>query len=131
MHDPDGRTVAVFSPAWGTERYSYDAAGELLEKDEPTGGALANPGITQYAYEPDGARAALSLQIPSAGINLPNVFQYSYRTDGLLQTQRVNAGAGGSYAWTYTSGGPDFLERTPFFLSGSLRVMQPEAQAVG
>ena len=51
------------------------------------------------------ARAALSLQIPTAGINLPNAFQYSYRIDGLLQSQRVNAGTGGTYSWTYSAAG--------------------------
>ena len=112
-YDPDGRSVAVSSPAWGTESSTYDAAGELTQKAEPSGGALADPGITQYAYYPDGARAALSLQIPAAGINLPNAFQYSYRTDGLLQTQRVNAGAGGAYAWTYTTAGRELTQSDP------------------
>ena len=86
-YDPDGRTVAVSSPAWGTESYTYDGAGELTQKAEPSGGALLDPGTVQYAYYPDGARAALSLQIPAVGINLPNAFQYSYRVDGLLQTR--------------------------------------------
>uniref|UniRef100_E6PE12 DUF6531 domain-containing protein n=1 Tax=mine drainage metagenome TaxID=410659 RepID=E6PE12_9ZZZZ len=112
-YDPDGRTVAVSSPAWGSESYSYDAAGELLEKAEPTGGALVDPGIVQYAYYPDGARSALSLQIPAANISVPNAFQYSYRVDGLLQTQRVNAGAGGSYAWTYTAAGRELTQSDP------------------
>ena len=55
-YDPDGRIVAVSSPAWVTASYGYDAAGELTEKAEPSGGALVDPGITQYAYYPDGAR---------------------------------------------------------------------------
>ena len=112
-YDPDGRTVAVSSPAWGTQNYTYDAAGELTGKAEPTGGAVLDPGIEQYAYYPDGARAALSLQIPAAGINLPNAFQYSYRTDGLLQSQRVNAGVGGTYSWTYTTAGRELTQRDP------------------
>ena len=112
-YDPDGHAVAVSSPAWGTESYSYDAAGELTEKAEPTGGALLDPGIVQYAYYPDGARAALSLQIPAAGIDLPNAFAYSYRVDGLLQAQRVNAGDGGTYSWTYTTAGRELTQRDP------------------
>ena len=112
-YDPDGHTVAVSSPAWGTQSYSYDAAGELTEKAEPSGGALLDPGIVQYAYYPDGARAALSLQIPAAGINLPNAFQYNYRIDGLLQSQRVNAGDGGTYSWTYTAAGRELTQSDP------------------
>ena len=56
-----------------------------------------------YSYYRDGKRSALSISSP--GFTQPNAIAYSYRPDGLLQTQANAAFAAGTWSRTYTDAG--------------------------
>jgi YD repeat-containing protein len=98
QYDASGRTSSVTTSA-GVQAYTYDDAGHLLTDQEPatTGGT-----ILTYAYTANGLRKSLT----ATGIVSQKLFDYVYRSDGLLAKQTAYRGsASGSFTWSYTDGG--------------------------
>ncbi len=100
-YDPDGRTAWVQVSVDGTTKqtfvkmiYKYDAEGKLTQKIEPSAtynplyGSVSSPATISYTYFANGWRHKLSVTSPS--LNQPNLFDYSYRADGLLTQQAFN-----------------------------------------
>jgi YD repeat-containing protein len=113
-YDLDGHVASLTSSLFGAESYDYDADGRLTEKDEPTGGGYADPGVIKYGYYADGKRSSLSLSIAAIpSFNGSNVMQYAYQTDGLIDHERVSAGNGGDYQWTYKPSGRELTQSDP------------------
>ena len=103
-YDPDGRTATVTSSAFGSEQETYDTDGRLWQVQEPSAGGATSPAQLTYSYYGNGEKSALS--IISSSLTQANAISFSYRTDGALQTQVVNAlGAAGTWTKTYTDGG--------------------------
>lgn len=112
-YDPDGRPTSVNSSQFGAENHTFDADGRLVTVAEPQGGGYTSPATISYAYYGDGLRKDLS--VSSSAFSQSNLFQYSYRADGLLQKQGVNASSGGgTFAWTYTNAGRELTQSDPF-----------------
>ena len=103
LYDANGRVASVTSSQFGAQVNAYDADGRLTRVTEPTGGGVTNPAQIGYSYYPDGKRSAVSVTSPT--FNQPNAIAYSYRVDGLLQTQSLNAFASASWLKTYTDAG--------------------------
>lgn len=109
VYDPDGRAVQVNSATYGTQTYTYDAAGAVLTSTEPSTGANGWRGDTlTYHYYPNGARKALDLAY--ATLNQASLFAYSYNAEGKTQQQQINLPGNplvGNTAlgFTYTAGG--------------------------
>jgi YD repeat-containing protein len=91
QYDPDGHTTAVTSSAYGTQSYTYDADGHKLTEQEASGGNVTSPATFTHIYYGDGKLAQLN--VASSGLNQTGLFAYSYRTDGLVQTQTINDAA--------------------------------------
>ena len=64
---------------------------------------MTAPATITYGYYANGQRASVS--VASSALNQSNALTYSYRADGLLKTQAVNATASGSWSKTYTDAG--------------------------
>jgi YD repeat-containing protein len=103
LYDANGRAVQITSSAFGMQQYQYDADGRLTQSVEPSGGGVTNPAQISYAYLPDGQKSGLS--VSSAHLNQSNIISYSYRADGMLQTQALNAFGGAVWNKTYTDAG--------------------------
>ena len=103
VYDPDGRKASVVSNQFGTQQYAYDADGRLTTSIEPTGGGVSSPAQITYGYYANGMRSAVS--VASSGLAQSNALTYSYRTDGLLRTQAVNAFSSGTWSRQYTDAG--------------------------
>jgi len=103
LYDPIGRAASVTSSQFGTQQYSYDQDGRLSSSTEPTGGGITDPAQISYSYYGNGNRSAVS--VTSATFNQANAITYSYRADGLLQKQTLNAFANGSWSRTYSDAG--------------------------
>ncbi len=123
-YDPDGRPASVTSSLYGTETVSYDIDGNVVSDQEPTS-AYPGAGTKTYSYYPDGRRRAISVNIPSIGndpstgqpigYSLPNLFQYSYRNDGPIQTLQMQApNANGNFTWAYTAAGREVRQTDPY-----------------
>jgi YD repeat-containing protein len=103
VYDPDGRKYSVTSSQFGMQQYGYDADGRLTTLIEPNGGGVTSPAQISYAYYANGQRSAIS--IASSALTQTNALTYSYRADGALRTQAVNALASGTWSNQYTDGG--------------------------
>jgi YD repeat-containing protein len=103
VYDPNGRAASVTSSRFGTQQYVYDADGRLSSTTEPSGGGVTSPAQISYAFYGDGKRSAISVSSP--GLTQTDAVAYSYRPDGLLQTQRLNAFSGGTWTKSYTDAG--------------------------
>jgi YD repeat-containing protein len=118
-YDADGRVATIqtntSSAAWAGSplQQSYDLDGRLISAQEPSG--LPNASSTTYSYYPDGKRSTLStsLLLGAKTVNLPNALEYSYRADGALQEQDVNAGRTGQFTWAYTPAGREITQKDP------------------
>ena len=117
LYDANGRAASVTSSQFGAQLNTYDADGRLARVTEPTGGGVTDPAQIGYSYYPDGKRSAVSVTSPT--FTQSNAIAYSYRVDGLLQTQSLNAFANASWLKTYTDagrvnsvGGVDSQQRT-------------------
>jgi RHS repeat-associated protein len=102
-YDADGRTAQITSSQFGAQQYQYDDDGRLLKSIEPSGGGLTSPATITYGYYGDGKRSSVS--VASSALTQTNALAYSYRADGLLQTQAVNATASGTWSKAYTDAG--------------------------
>ena len=102
-YDANERVSSVTSSRFGTQQYAYDTDGRLSSTTEPGRGGLTGAAQISYAYYRDGKRSALSISSP--GFTQPNALAYSYRPDGLLQTQTNAAFAAGTWSKSYTDAG--------------------------
>ncbi len=89
--DPDGHIAGVTSAAYGTESYTYDANGNKLTEQEASGGTVTSPATFSHVYYADGKLAQVN--VTSSGLSQTALFAYSYRVDGLVQTQTINVAA--------------------------------------
>jgi YD repeat-containing protein len=103
VYDANGRAASVNSSRFGTQQYHYDADGRLSSTTEPGGGGVTGAAQIAYSYYGDGKRSAVSITSP--GFNQANALTYSYRADGQMQTQAVNAFASGTWTKDYTDAG--------------------------
>jgi len=103
VYDPNGRAASVTSSQFGMHQYSYDQDGRLSLSIEPTGGGVTDPAQISYSYYGNGSRSAVS--VTSSTFNQANAIAYSYRVDGLLQKQTLNAFANGSWSRAYSDAG--------------------------
>ena len=103
VYDPDGRKTAITSNQFGTQQYSYDTDGRLTTSIEPSGDGVTSPAQITYGYYANGSRSAVS--VASSGLTQSNALTYSYRGDGLLRTQTVNAFSSGTWSRQYTDAG--------------------------
>jgi RHS repeat-associated protein len=110
VYDPVSRVASITSSVYGAQFFGYDADGRLVQTNEPSGGGLTDPAPLNYSYYPNGEKSALS--VTSATFTQANAIAYSYRVDGVVQTQRLNAFGGGTWNKTYTDTG------RPLTLSG-------------
>ena len=97
VYDPNGR-VSIGSSSAGTFTYNYAPDGQLTNVHNDTLGTT-----TGYQYYPDGKLLGVSSVTPSL-VNQPNLYQYSYRYDGLLQRETFGA-SNQSVSFYYTSAG--------------------------
>ena len=102
-YDAVGRAASIMSSQFGTQSYTYDDDGRLSTSVEPNQGGLTAPAQIQYSYYGNGQRSAVSFS--TSTLNYQNALTYSYRSDGMLQTQSINAFAAGSWNRQYTDGG--------------------------
>ena len=91
LYDPDGRTVAIASSVYGTQSFTYDNDGHKLTEKEASAGGVTSPATFTHEYYADGMLK--QLDVASTGLNQNGLFAYSYRPDGLMQTQTVNDAA--------------------------------------
>ena len=120
--DPDGRVASVYSAAFGTQTFMFDADGRLTKSAEPTGGAgLSNfPGsgtvnssaTFSYSYYPNGWKSAVS--VSSSALSATNLLTLDYRADGLLSNEKLNYQSTQTFAFTDTSGGRNTGTTDPF-----------------
>jgi YD repeat-containing protein len=103
VYDPNGRKASITSSQFGTQQYGYDADGRLTSSIEPNGSGVSSPAQITYAYYANGQRSAVS--VASSGLTQTNALSYSYRADGALRTQAVNAFATGTWSNQYTDAG--------------------------
>ena len=103
QYDPDGKNVGVTSSQFGIEQHAYDGDGRLTAVIEPTGGGLTDPAHINYTYYSNGSKAAVS--VVSQTFTQANALTYSYRIDGVLQTQSTNAFQSGTWTKAYTDAG--------------------------
>jgi YD repeat-containing protein len=115
--DADGRTASVTS-SMGTMTYTYDGDGRETMTNEPGGQTGAT--TVCYGYYADGTRSTLSLGTACpggtstvGGINQQNFLMYSYRPDGLLQSESVSWTAQGTFNWTYSPAGREQTQSDP------------------
>lgn len=109
-YDADGRIISLGyslgSSQWNPQTYSYDADGRKTSLTEASnlGLGTTSPATLNYSYYPDGQKEAVSVQ--SSALTQSNLITYSYRPDGLPQTQVMNvAGQSARVNTTYTNAG--------------------------
>jgi hypothetical protein len=109
--DADGRVTTAISTLFGTETTMFDADGNISSVTEPQQGGITSPVSYQYTNYPDGLREYLTVSGSQAWNQL---FGYSYRNDGILQTQALNwPGASGNYTFSYSSAGRKVSSTNP------------------
>ena len=101
-YDADGRVnfSYYFMPgnSSNTSEYQYSADGRLLQTHDDYTNST-----TSYSYYPDAELAGVSAATTSL-VNIPSLYQYSYRNDGLLQHETFGA-SNQSVSYAYTGGG--------------------------
>lgn len=104
--DADGRETTKHTDALGDEVLQFDHAGELTSDIKPAalGGATVS-----YDYFEDGARK--DLNFASSTFTVPQLYQYSYRPDGLRQKLQLSNGS--AFQWTYTQAGRLLTQTDP------------------
>jgi YD repeat-containing protein len=111
QYDANSR-LSSSSSVSNTVGYTYSADGQLSVMQ-----SSSLSGTTSYNYYPDGALSGVS-SVASPYVNVPNLYQYSYRNDGLLAAESFGRSAQ-SVAYTYTAGGR-LTAQTDFSSSPSL-----------
>lgn len=110
-YDPDGRTASVTSSKYGTDQYTYDAAGDVLTYQEGSSSGFTSAENLTYTYYPNGQRKTMSVNasvFPSAVL-----FQYAYRSDG-LRTMLAPSGYAKPFLWSYTNAGRASSQSDPY-----------------
>lgn len=113
-YDPDGRTATVTMTTLGTMSYTYDVDGNKTQQTDPSN--EPNNATINYANYADGLREYVSLTGSNSPIQQSHALQYSYREDGLLDTEAAgwNMQTPGLFQWTYTPGGRELTEADPY-----------------
>jgi len=60
----------------------------LTQSVEPSGGGVTSPATLTYHYYANGWKSALD--VSSSALSQAGLFKYSYRSDGLLESQQIN-----------------------------------------
>ncbi len=89
-YDPDSRVASVTSSVYGAQTYSYDGDGRLTQTIEPSGGGVTASATMNYRYYANGWKTGIDVTSASGGFTLPALFAYSYRSDGLIESQQIN-----------------------------------------
>ncbi len=113
-YDANGRRTLEGSAMYGTKSSAYDAAGNLAQVREATGGGVSSPATISYDLYPDGTRRGLG--VASALLTASQLIAYSYRADGAMSSTALTY-AGQSYGFdllTYTDAGRPLLRKDPF-----------------
>jgi YD repeat-containing protein len=95
VYDADGRPTTKSTDTLGAETLQYDLLGAITSDTKPA--ALGGATIS-YDYFADGTRKDTSFT--SSALTIPQLYQYSYRTDGLRTKLGLNNGK--SFQWSYT-----------------------------
>jgi hypothetical protein len=106
-YDGDNRETLSSSSSAGSKTYLFDLDGRLKSEVESTSSSVTSPSTISATYYPDGSSASLSVSgLPNA-FSAKNLFQWSYRADGLLQTWQVNYGslAATPFSYVYSNAG--------------------------
>jgi YD repeat-containing protein len=111
VYDADGRPTQLQSATYGIQTNKYDAAGRLVEVDEPTVG-VSSPAVLGYSYYPDGLRSSLS--VTSAAITASPLIAYNYRQDGLRSSLMMTDGVQSAFTWTYSPAGRELTQTDPY-----------------
>lgn len=99
-YDANGRLASATNSAAGTMQYTYRAAdGALLQVQNPSVAFTAS-----YNYYTDGTLAGVSSSAASS-VNVPNLYQYSYRNDGKTAAESFGAAQNQKASYSYTPGG--------------------------
>jgi RHS repeat-associated protein len=108
-YDHQGRVNSVSDALGNVTRYTRDAFGNVLTKQDPAGNCGATPksGCTSYSYDADNRLAAITY---SDGVT-PNVSSIVYDADG--QRTSMSDGSGTS-TWTW-----DSLHRLTSYVNGA------------
>ena len=104
VYDANGRAASVNSSRFGTQQYRYDEDGRLMSTTEPSGWWRDERGADRVLLLTDGGKRS-AVSITSSALNQSNALTYSYRADGQMQTQAVNAFASGTWTRDYTDAG--------------------------
>jgi YD repeat-containing protein len=117
-HDFDGRLSDVYTaftgvasaPAQTHVSYTYTADARLAQASTTTLNSTQNTAVS-YSYYPDATLAGTSATttqtingVQSSVVNQPTLYQYSYRNDGLLASEKFGV-TSQSISWTFTPGG--------------------------
>ena len=117
-YDADGRSVSIaYTGTTQAQSYEYDSDGRVTAATEPTVNSYQEPARLTYHYYPDGKRE--SLDIASAALNQTALYKYSYRQDGIVESQQINAGFAPSASTTLTFGYTNGGRETGLSFTGS------------
>jgi YD repeat-containing protein len=107
VYDADGRPTTKTTDTLGAETLQYDLLGEITSDTKPAalGGATIG-----YDYFADGTHKDTSFT--SSTLTIPQLYQYSYRTDGLRTKLGLNNGK--SFQWSYTQAGRLLTQSDPW-----------------
>jgi RHS repeat-associated protein len=110
-YDPDGRISSVTSATFGSDVYTYDAAGDEIGYREAAGAGTTSPEQLSYTYYQNGWRA--STGIAASAIPSGEQFQFSYRNDG-RRTALAVTGLSNPFSWTYSNAGRMLTQSDPY-----------------
>ncbi|MGD1066955.1 MAG: DUF6531 domain-containing protein, partial [Vulcanimicrobiaceae bacterium] len=103
-YDLDGRETDVNSAAFGDDSRTYDYAGELTSRSEPTGAGVNDPATYTYHYFPNGWKSSVDVAAELGG-TIPGLGTsakvYAYRADSELVGEGYNYN-GSYYPFTST-----------------------------
>jgi len=103
--DADGHILSSAESGVGTEQYSYATDGYLQTHTTPAYGSETSSTTLTASFYPDGRRSGLSVNAGNAGLDVSNLYTFSYRTDGLTASESVALGSGSTFKYTYTAAG--------------------------
>lgn len=109
IYDADGRATTLTSSTFGNETRSFDSDGNLTGVIEPS--SYGSYGNITYGYYADGLRKTVG--ISASSIPPATSLQYSYRPDGLLQTELASWATSRPFSFTYSSAGRFKTETDP------------------